>query len=642
MAGSKLRKLIAMFPDSTGLSNYTLQRNPALRWRIGLFVVFALSIFLYLPALKGVLVWDDLQLTTGAAPETHDLVSAFTHPFGNYYRPLTSATFAIENSIAHGQPLLYHVTNIALHSAASLLIVFLALEISGRRLAAIVAGLFFAAQPVQVGAVAWIGGRTDALSAFFLTVFLICLVRFQKRCRPGWLLGAIAAYFLATLSKEQCAVMVFAVPVSAYVFGGRKWRSILKQCAPFVLVLFVYALMWHTAAPKFHTTRNDFSETFTVALRTAAHYGSSFLFPNSPSLVTFTLENERAFTWIVLGGVFLTVGGLYLKEAWKVNRPMAFAAICSLLVYLPVSNFIPAPSFIVAPYRCAGAGVGVACLLGMCFVAAWDGRKWIGSALLGLNLLACIVVTWVGVHIWLDPMDLFARIAKNDPHFMIGVQLYSHELDNAGRPQESADVTNHLLAWLFNSDRWAEKIITNGTNSVDDGVKRRLKTNTGIPILVELGAFIASNGMSNARTGHFQEAAEATRAALVFDPKNAWVHFLYGRIILQSDRREALNQWALALQINPDYADCALALAHQKLKDGSFAEADQLLEHALTINEGSGFGWLDLARAKLAEHDVSGAMSAIQKAQTVQTKPPTALMDAVREQIQRVEPAPKH
>src|SRR5262249_50923657 len=147
----------------------------------------------------------------------------FTRPFlQNYYRPLVSVSFFLENKVARRTPLFYHQTNIALHALTTgLLIGLVRLAFPQRRRIALLSGLLFAVQPVQVGAVAWIGGRTDSLCAFWMVCFAYALVRAVRtagRERILFLTASVAAYASAVLTKEQVLPALLLVPLAFRCF----------------------------------------------------------------------------------------------------------------------------------------------------------------------------------------------------------------------------------------------------------------------------------------------------------------------------------------------------------------------------------------------------------------------------------------
>lgn len=596
---------------------------------MSLLGVLTLAVGIYLPALRGMAIWDDEPLIFGKGSfGTQSLLDAFTKPFGNYYRPLTSASFALEKMYAHGNTFFYHADNIILHGITSLLICYLVLLLTQRKLAGILAGLFFAAQPMQVGAVAWIGGRTDVLSVFFLTAFLISLVRYHKTPHKGWLAASVLLYFLAALTKEQASAMLPAVPLSVFVFGTKKWRDALRLTAPFVVILMIYVALWRIGAPLPRTASNSLSYTIMLAMRTAAHYGLAFLAPNKPSLITFTLENYRSFFWIPLGASIVVGVLVFLRWAWKAYPELAWITICGLLVYLPISNCPTVPSLVVGPFRCAQAGIGCACLFGISTAFLYSSKKFLVPALLGVNFLAGTLVTWWGVNQWITPQGFFSRVVSNDPHFIVGVEFDAHYLDDGGHPAEAAKVTSDVLAWLFATEHWPELLDIEKTAAVTPALKQRLRSNSGIPNVPMLSNFIAANALALAHQGKIGQAALVAKDALAFAPNDTWVNFLYGRLIFKRNRSEAISHWELAMRVDPNYSECAIALGHVRLMDHRYQDAANLLKVGLEQFGNNGNAWLDLADAKIALHDLKGAAEALDKATS--SRRPAAEIDIAK------------
>ncbi len=236
--------------------------------------IFLLSIALYLPSIKGDFVWEDAALANGHALGGNTFVAAFTKPFlGHYFRPLTSASFVFDSLFATQTAFSYHQTNILLHAITAVLIACLAMALTQKQWAGILAGLFFATQPIQVGAAAWIGGRTDALSAMFVAAFLVTLVVYHQTSRTRWLAATTVCFFLAALSKEQALAILPAVPLSVFVFGSRKWKDALRICIPFGAAVLVFIGLWAIDAPEPVGARTALPALVILALRTYGYYG---------------------------------------------------------------------------------------------------------------------------------------------------------------------------------------------------------------------------------------------------------------------------------------------------------------------------------------------------------------------------------
>jgi len=120
-----------------------------------------------------------------------------------YYRPVAIVSFMLDATRAGADPRAYHLTNVALHAAATCLLLALALAWGAAPWAAFVAALVFAVHPVNVQAVAWIAGRNDLLLAAF---GMTSLMAWHALGVGSWRLGIVAAhaatFALALFSKE--------------------------------------------------------------------------------------------------------------------------------------------------------------------------------------------------------------------------------------------------------------------------------------------------------------------------------------------------------------------------------------------------------------------------------------------------------
>ena len=82
-----------------------------------------------------------------------------------YFRPLTALTYWWDGFLWQGNPGGFHLTNILLHAAVSILVLQVARHLLLPGPGALLAGLLFAVHPIHVEAVAWVQGRVDLLSA---------------------------------------------------------------------------------------------------------------------------------------------------------------------------------------------------------------------------------------------------------------------------------------------------------------------------------------------------------------------------------------------------------------------------------------------------------------------------------------------
>ena len=585
--------------------------------------------------MMGAATWDDDLLISGAGLGGNRFVTSFTHPFlGIYYRPLTSFSFAVDSAFSNQTPFYYHQTNILLHALTAVLVCCLGFLITRKQVAGVLAGLFFATQPMQVGAAAWIGGRTDDLSGLFLALFMVSLVCYHINPKRGWLALSVVSFLLAALSKEQAVFIFPAASLSVFVFGSKKAKDAWRLTIPFGLALLAYIGLWVIGGPMPHGAKSGVWDMVTLSLRTVGYYGLAFLTPNRASLLTFTLENYVGFAWVLTGIAMVAALGYFLRTSWKSCRPLAWLAVCGILVYMPVSNFPPVPTYVVGPYRVAECGLAVACLLGIGLAYGISTKRYLLVAALGANLVAGALTTWWGVHQWNSTDDLFTAVSKTDPHFIIGSTKHATTLENQGRLQEALEWRQRTLRWVFNSDNWSEDLRAGRVNGLGPEVLGRLRTNGGIPFLSGLAWLMCNQASTLAKLHRIPEARTIDEEALAIAPDDFRINFAYGQLILDADRKRAIHYMEIALKLAPRSPVYAMALAHERVKDGRYAEAVQLLAGIIKTVGWNGSAWIDLADARIGTGDLDGASSALAGAGQAMFAPKKSEIETRRKRIE--------
>jgi tetratricopeptide (TPR) repeat protein len=150
---------------------------PRLRLLLGLVVIVVAVFFAYYPSINGNFILDDDRLLTNniliKSPDGLDRFWRTTKP--DDYWPATYTALWIEWRLWANNPTGYHVANMMLHIAESLLIwiVLRKLSVPGAFLAAVI----FAVHPVNVESVAWISQRKNVLAMLF---FLLSILWYLK------------------------------------------------------------------------------------------------------------------------------------------------------------------------------------------------------------------------------------------------------------------------------------------------------------------------------------------------------------------------------------------------------------------------------------------------------------------------------
>ena len=236
-------------------------------WRAGLIV--CVGALVYSNSLSGPFLFDD-QVSIQANPRIRQLwpiVDALAPlPDGPLAsRPVVNLSFAINYAIGGLSVRGYHIANIALHIAASL-ILFLLVRAA---LSAIAAGgalrahadgvamstaLIWMVHPLQTEAVDYVTQRTELLMGLCYLLTLFCAVRALRSSRPErWHIAAIVSCLIGAGSKESIATAPLLVVLFDRMFVFQSWKDALRSRGMLYAGL---ALSWLELAAMVTSRRN--------------------------------------------------------------------------------------------------------------------------------------------------------------------------------------------------------------------------------------------------------------------------------------------------------------------------------------------------------------------------------------------------
>jgi tetratricopeptide (TPR) repeat protein len=148
-------------------------------------------------------------------------------------------------------PLVYHVSNLVLHMAASLCVFWVLLTLGYKQLLSVLLSLFFALHPMFVLLAAWVVTRGDLLLTIFAILSFILFLKSFRANKPLLIVGHGVALFLALLSKET-AVAMPALCLVYYYFELRKKPS--RKLIYYYLITWVVAPgAWYYLRSGIHT-----------------------------------------------------------------------------------------------------------------------------------------------------------------------------------------------------------------------------------------------------------------------------------------------------------------------------------------------------------------------------------------------------
>lgn len=197
------------------------ERAAGERARLGVAAAVALallSVAPYLNALTAGFTFDDGAIVRDnprlAAPAKVGEVFT-THYFGGplstgkNYRPVVLLTYAVQRWTTGNDPFPFHLVNLLLHGATTLLFAAWLLALGMPRAPSVAAAALFAVVPIHAEAVTGIVGRAELLVALlvFLSTLLFLRATEGPRLRRLAYAGAVGAFFVALFTKEHAVVL---------------------------------------------------------------------------------------------------------------------------------------------------------------------------------------------------------------------------------------------------------------------------------------------------------------------------------------------------------------------------------------------------------------------------------------------------
>lgn len=218
--------------------------------------VLCLCALAHANALAGPFLWDDRPLILGepAVQQPEPLWTYFLHPFWRpqadvtaprgLYRPLVTLSYVLDRQLHGENPAGFHLTNLALHLLACVLLFLLALRTGASPAAAALVTALWGLFPRLTESVTWISGRTDVLAACFSLGALLC---WPPGAGPGHRYAGALLLLGGLLSKEVAAATALALAAGELAAGqagrGASCWALVRRLVPLLLVGGIYTAL---------------------------------------------------------------------------------------------------------------------------------------------------------------------------------------------------------------------------------------------------------------------------------------------------------------------------------------------------------------------------------------------------------------
>jgi tetratricopeptide (TPR) repeat protein len=594
---------------------------------LGLAIV-AITLAVYVPALRGGFVWDDYGffIDNPLIENPHGLHDLWLTTEPQDYFALTSTMLWAEWQAWGMNPVGYHVVNVLLHAGAAVVLwrVLRRLRVPGAWLGA----TLFAVHPVGTLSAAWITEGKNTLSLVLYLLALWAFLDYDERGGWGRYVLSLAFFILALLAKGSVVVLPLTLLLCAWWRHERiSWKDIARSVPFFALALAMGLVtiwfQWHNAIRGGDVRLPGEGAASIIAasgwvvwfylLKDLLPAGLTAIYPR------WQMEGSSLLAWLPL---LLLIGGLawlwMRRKTW--GRAPLFALAYFLIGLLPVLGFLKMsfmPLSLVSDHFQYLAMIGITAfgggILGRAVAArGWTGRLGVAAATACVAVLACVAwdrgeLCGDEVRFWRDnlhknPSCWFAwnnlasayqragryedaiRAAKEairiNPNYGYNWSSLGNAYAGLGRYDLAIDsyrkgIETHPLepARIYNN--WAAAYVHIGRDDLavgyfDKAISERPKHGTAYN----------NRGAAYARLGKGDLAIQDYTKAIELKPRFPEAYLNRGRALAGAGRLdEALSDYNRAIELKPDSPDFAepyyyRAIIYYEKKEYRQASAD--------------------------------------------------------------------
>lgn len=423
--------------------------------RPGLMLLLALAAvtLAYSNAFSGPFVWDDHALIEEQeiVRELQPLGEYFRRDFWtdelgeqarNFFRPLTTLSYALNYAIGDGDPAGFHATNVLLHLVVCALVFLLGRRIGLSPAASALAAALFGTMPRLSESVAWISGRTDVLAGVAVGAALLLHDSGPRGAWRRW--AAAAGMLLGLLCKEVAIAAVAGVAVLEWYGDGRgkpTWSRRVRNLVPMAVACVAYALL-RAQLPEADGSDRDHalpgSLRLIVPFEVLGTYATMLVDALRPR-TQIGLLGIVDWPRVVLGGALAAATlGWALRPGRRDRWVMSLVAVAAVALGL-VLHVIPLSVKVVAADRFLYVPAMGLALLAVRAATRLPAHWQRPAAVAGLVFVVTFgAATWVRNHDWMDESRFWADALRTRPEHSVftidtaGGWLFEHEhLDEA-------------------------------------------------------------------------------------------------------------------------------------------------------------------------------------------------------------------
>ena len=551
------------------------------------------------------------------------------------YRPIVTASYAVNYWLGQYNVFGYHVVNVAVHAVCVLLVYGVARSLGMAHVQAGAGAFLFGIHPIQTEVVNYVSSRSESLAALGFLASLLTYLRWrregQRTRRWAWYALSLCGFAMALASKSTAVVLPAAVLLYEALGRRSSRHGVVSRLGPKRLIWYhsgywmlalAYLFITHTwAVAALGNPVRPIHIQILTQLKAFCYYAKLLIMPVGLSVDHQFQEAAPISSTEILCLALLVFLATIVVRVCKVDAAPLFAG-WALLALLPAS-IVPL-NVLVNEHRLYLAFAFVA-LLSASFLyplvvqqgqSAFAGKTW---GRLGVALLLIFAVIGYGRNgVWATELTLWQDAVRKAPgmyrpHLHLGgalesdgdlrgalrsyrqaaaiapeVALVYYNLGNAfgrsGLVDESRAAYNRCLRLNPNLLHALLNLATLEQEAGNFDRAKSLLTRardahpSSAPVRRHLGVLYKADGQ-------IERARQAYAEALDLDPHLAEAH--YNLANLHYDARQLVNSarhYTRAIAIEPDHMRAYYNLADLYVRQQQFAAAEETSVAGLAVS----------------------------------------------------------
>ena len=545
----------------------------------------------------------------------------------NYYRPMMTLGYLVCYRLFGMRAYGFHLVSLLLHVIIVCLVFVLAERLTGDRVWAFVAGLFFALHPIHTESVAWIAAVTDLELTFFylLTFGLFLAMARPEGGRSEPMLAAMGGTFLfSLLSKEQAMTLPALATVYEHFYRPDRSETSTPQKLARYGVLWLIGLAYvlfrihffGAVAPHESFTQLPWQQIALSGIALVGQYVGKLLWPVRLCAFYVFHPSKSLFDLGVLAGllVLLALAALFLV-CWRSRDPnvrfASFSIVWFFATLAPVLNARWLVANVFTERYLYLPSVGMAWVVGLGASRLWSRARLRPARQQALVLAGVVLCGLCAVRIvtrnrdWNNDIVLYNQTLELSPDAYLilnnlgTVYWQQGNLDKAestwrrvlSMNPNHADVLNNLGLLASRRHQYEEAV----------GFFQRAilaRPNLGDPHLNLAETYM--------KMGQTAPAEAQLRAAVALSPLNTRALNTLGQFLAEQGRsKEAEEQFRASLRIEPSVLACDF-LGMLDIHRHAWEAAERDFRAALGLDESDsnahfGLGYIYKATGRKAE-----------------------------------------